>query len=81
MLQKNPGCNPVEIATYFLLSQSTPYVLRAFNLLSSLCSSVLETALLVLLPWDVPFAGGRGERGGEEESMEMSPPKGDASPI
>lgn len=53
-------CTPAELATYFLLSQSMPYVSRAFNLLSSLRSPVLN---IVLLPSDVPVAGWEGKDG------------------
>lgn len=61
---KKPCCIPVEIATYFLLSPSLPYVLRAFNLLSVSCSSAVEVALLIL-PVGCAFCWGEGKKGSE----------------
>lgn len=57
---KKPCCIPVEIATYFLLSPSLPYVLRVFNLLSR--QFVAEVALLVLLV-GCAFCWGEGKKG------------------
>lgn len=61
---KKPCCIPVEIATYFLLSPSLPYVLRVFNLLSLPCSSAVGVALLVLLV-GCAFCWGEGKKGSE----------------